>query len=290
MAQGQFHRRPQTPATPACPHRPACALKPLTRGQEEEVGEEMGSTPWPQSLGVACLLPAGKREFGEISAADVPDNTARGGVHGACACLTRMCSPSSNPERPGSPQACWEFARAWGVPESMSRTPASLQPGIRGRQAGRGSHTPMHPHTHVPWPTDKLLCTLQYPAQASLHSPPRLPRSWPPQAPLGHLLLNLLFTKQKGARPTSLAQRWVQRRVQRRVLGYVMTQINSFHFQGNSQPGFHVSFEIISAQIRILFESGTPGPPGAGRECDLGSDMAGSPPGSLGWLDGDGNE
>lgn len=51
------------PAPPWYPH--------LTPG--EEVGEEMGSILWPQSLGVACLT-AGKREFGEISAADMPDN------------------------------------------------------------------------------------------------------------------------------------------------------------------------------------------------------------------------
>ena len=39
------------------------------------MGEEAGSILWSQSPGVARLLPAGKREFGEISAADVPDIT-----------------------------------------------------------------------------------------------------------------------------------------------------------------------------------------------------------------------
>lgn len=41
------------------------------------MGKESGSILWPQSPGVARLLPAGKREFGEISAADVPDNTVK---------------------------------------------------------------------------------------------------------------------------------------------------------------------------------------------------------------------
>lgn len=56
----------------------------LTAG--EEVGEEMGSILWPQSLGVACLT-AGKREFGEISAADMPDNAGEAASTGhALAC------------------------------------------------------------------------------------------------------------------------------------------------------------------------------------------------------------
>lgn len=59
---------PSLPTTWLLPSPPALC-------QEEEVGEESGSILWSQSLGVARLLPAGKREFGEISAADVPDNT-----------------------------------------------------------------------------------------------------------------------------------------------------------------------------------------------------------------------
>lgn len=49
------------------------------------MGEESASILWPRSPGVARLLPAGKREFGEISAADVPDNTvARQHQQGMC--------------------------------------------------------------------------------------------------------------------------------------------------------------------------------------------------------------
>lgn len=70
-------RQPPAPPHSPGPNCPLCrlpspaALKLCAKGS----GGEVGSNPWPQSLGVACLLPAGKRESGEISAADVPDNT-----------------------------------------------------------------------------------------------------------------------------------------------------------------------------------------------------------------------
>lgn len=79
------------------------------------MGVEMGSILWPQSLGVARLLPAGKREFGEISAADVPDNTVERQLNRACACLTGMCSPPPASQQPrGADLGPLEFARTQG--------------------------------------------------------------------------------------------------------------------------------------------------------------------------------
>lgn len=66
------------------------------------MGEEMGSILWPQSLGVACL-PAGKREFGEISATDVPDNTREAASTGHVLACRKCIAPLLQPQSPGAP-------------------------------------------------------------------------------------------------------------------------------------------------------------------------------------------
>lgn len=52
-----------------------------------------------------------------------------------------------------------------------------------------------------------------------------------------------------------------------------MTQINIFQFQGNSQPGFRMSFELF---LHKLGSSSRLVAPEAGRESDLGSGTTGS--------------
>lgn len=71
------HSPPTNPTRPPLHITWPLLPSPPALCQGEEVGKESGSILWPQSPGVARLLPAGKREFGEISAADVPDNTVK---------------------------------------------------------------------------------------------------------------------------------------------------------------------------------------------------------------------
>lgn len=130
------------------------------------MGEESGSILWPQSLGVARLLPAGKREFGEISAADVPDNTVeRQHQQGMCLPDENVLPPPPTTELQGAlPGAAPERARAQGPPSSWvghQQAPVSSSlcltgfPAILGRQAGTGAthwvftHTQTQSHTKI---------------------------------------------------------------------------------------------------------------------------------------------
>lgn len=58
----------------------------------------MGSILRPQRLGVACL-PAGKKEFGEISTADVPDNAGEAASTGHALACRKGTTPSSSNHR-----------------------------------------------------------------------------------------------------------------------------------------------------------------------------------------------
>ena len=81
------------------------------------MGEESGSILWPQSLGVARLLQAGKREFGEISAADVPDNTVgRQHQQGMCLPDENVLPPPPTTELQGlSPGPRQSVPALWGL-------------------------------------------------------------------------------------------------------------------------------------------------------------------------------
>lgn len=122
----------------------------------EEVGEEMGSILWPQSLGVACL-PAGKREFGEISAADVPDNAREAASTGhALACRNRTAPlPPPTTEPWVTPRPCLsECASVGGVPEHIGKTTGTPSiaciPQHPGQTTARASHTQTHPPHQAP--------------------------------------------------------------------------------------------------------------------------------------------
>lgn len=75
------------------------------------MGEEMGSILWTQSLGVACL-PAGKREFREISAADMPDNAGEAASTGHAPACRKCTALPPTTETWSTPRPC--------LPESAS--------------------------------------------------------------------------------------------------------------------------------------------------------------------------
>lgn len=88
------------------------------------MGEELGPILWPQSPGVARLLPAGKREFGEISAADVPDNTVkRQRQQGMCLPDENVLTPPPTTGLQGAVPA--RVCQRSGAPQFIYRTPAS---------------------------------------------------------------------------------------------------------------------------------------------------------------------
>lgn len=207
---------------PADPHNTStsqphgCSPQPLALCQQEEVGKELGSILWPQSPGVARLLPAGKREFGEISAADVLDNTVkRQRQQGMCLPDENVLPPPPTTGLRGAVPA--RVCQGSGAPGFIYRTPASSRvyltlPDWISRHSGQSSgdrghthlvstHTHTKPHirnTHCPLADQQNSCasfnTQLVCCRASRHSPPRLSNFWPLSAPLKHLLLNLMFT------------------------------------------------------------------------------------------------
>lgn len=180
------------------------------------MGKELGSILWPQSPGVARLLPAGKREFGEISAADVLDNTVkRQRQQGMCLPDENVLPPPPTTGLRGAVPA--RVCQGSGAPGFIYRTPASscvylTLPDWISRHSGQSSgdrghthlvstHTHTKPHirnTHCPLADQQNSCasfnTQLVCCRASRHSPPRLSNFWPLSAPLKHLLLNLMFT------------------------------------------------------------------------------------------------
>lgn len=114
----------QTPTIPPLHNHVVAPPSPPALCQQEEVGKELGSILWPQSPGVARLLPAGKREFGEISAADVPDNTVkRQRQQGMCLPDENVLPPPPTTGLQGAVPA--RVCQRSGAPEFIYRTPAS---------------------------------------------------------------------------------------------------------------------------------------------------------------------
>lgn len=175
--------------------------------QEEEVGEESGSILWPQSLGVARLLPAGKREFGEISAADVPDNTVeRQHQQGMCLPDENVLPPPPTTDLRGALAGPRQSVPCAGATEFMGRTPASScvfptwpdgiswhsgqASGDRGHTLGVHTHsdTVTYQNTHCPLANQQILrhpsiAQLGY-SRAPLHSPSKRPYFWLPSCPI----------------------------------------------------------------------------------------------------------
>lgn len=129
LRPGRGHKPPQPRLGPTegfskpsqCPDSPLCGCSYAKR---RKWGKRRAL--WPQRPGVACLLPPGKREFGEISAADVPDNTVERQLQQGMCLPDEMCFPSSNHR---ATRDCLQdparVSKYSGVPEFMSRTPAS---------------------------------------------------------------------------------------------------------------------------------------------------------------------
>lgn len=127
----------------------------------------------------------------------------------------RMCCPSSNHRTPrGCPRGHTRVRQSSGALEVMCRTPASscgflTLPDWISWHSGQASGDRGHTHSNTVTYTKHSL-SLRQPAnsyasfntqlgcyRAPPHSPPRLPTFWLPSAPLGHLLLNLIYTKWK---------------------------------------------------------------------------------------------
>lgn len=185
----------------------------------------------------------------------------RGGATRACACLTRMCCPSSSLRDQALPRPAGSLQELGGprIHEQNAGKPASWH---SGQASGdRIAHTKAPPHARHPLadrqtPMHPSIPSCSFPTQPS-QAAPHLAPVGPVRAPVTQP--HVYQTERSASYGWRSAGCW----------DTGMTQINISHFQGNSQPGFCVSFEIISAHIRILFETGSP--PGAGRECDLGS-------------------
>lgn len=128
---------------------------------------------WP-----ACCLPAGKREFGEISAADVPDNTVeRQHQQGMCLPDENVLPPPPATELLGAFWGPASMCPCSGAPGFLGLTPASPRvfltcPGwislaFRASKWGDTLGVPTYCNIPqiptVPSPANKLLCILQYP-------------------------------------------------------------------------------------------------------------------------------